>query len=84
MKKLILKTILLIGLSGLAQDTLKVTKNGTLELTETKSIHFVKTEKETIYVGCNTPTNVRLRKQSQWVWVIFNDNTRKKYFLKWV
>ena len=84
MKKLILTTALLIGLSAFSQDTLKVTKNGTLELTETKSIHFVKTEKETIYVGCNTPANVKLRKTSAWVWIIFNDNTRKKYFLKWV
>lgn len=84
MKKLFLTITLLIGLSALSQDTLKVRKNGTLELTENKSIHFVKTEKETIYVGCNTPVNVKLRKPSQWAWVIFNDNSRKKYFLKWI
>lgn len=83
MKKLILLTALLINLTALAQDTLKVSKKGTLELTETKSIHFVKSEKEMIYVGCNTPANVKLRKPSEWVWVIYNDNTRKKYFLKW-
>lgn len=84
MKKLFLIITLLIGLSAFSQDTLKVRKNGTLELTENKSIHFVKTEKETIYIGCNTPVNVKLRKPSKWAWVIFNDNSRKKYFLKWV
>lgn len=82
MKKLIITTALLIGLSAFSQDTLKVSKSGNLKLTETKSIHFIKTEKETIYVGCNTPANVKLRNPSKWVWVIFNDNTRKKYILK--
>lgn len=82
MKKLLFIFALSLSFNTFGQDTLTV-KNNHLILNEISSVRFVKTERETIYVGCHTPVNVYLRKQSEFVCIIFENGNKKKYFLKW-
>jgi hypothetical protein len=83
MKKLFLTFAIVFAISMNAQDTLRV-YDGNLKLLGSKSVHFVKSESEMIYVGCHLPKFVKLSKRTNWIEVIYSDGKKERYFIDWI